>query len=79
MESNFGNGWEGVPAMSSDDLAGLESSLHDLHRSVNRLIEVMQENAGTMDRGEEVLNKLPLLDYYNGELLRNIHDMRPRG
>ncbi|MBW8887595.1 MAG: hypothetical protein JF616_07540 [Fibrobacteres bacterium] len=65
--------------MTSDNLAGLESSLMDLHLSVNRLIEVMQEHAGTLDRGDEVLDKLPLLDYYNGELLRNIHDMRERG
>jgi len=65
--------------MTSDNLAGLESSLMDLHHSVNRLIEVMQEHAGTLDRGDEVLDKLPLLDYYNGELLRNIHDMRERG
>jgi hypothetical protein len=65
--------------MTSDNLAGLESSLMDLHHSVRRLIEVMHEHAGTLDRGEEVLDKLPLLDYYNGELLRNIHDMRERG
>jgi hypothetical protein len=64
--------------MTSDNLAGLESSLMDLHHSVNRLIEAMQEHAGSLDRGDEVLDKLPLLDYYNGELLRNIHDMRER-
>lgn len=65
--------------MISDNLAGLEASLMDLHHSVSRLIEVMQEHAGTLDRGDEVLDKLPLLDYYNDELLRNIHDMRERG
>jgi hypothetical protein len=65
--------------MSSENLAGLEASLMDLHHSVNRLIQVMQEHACTLERGNEVLDKLPLLDFYNGELLRNIHDMRDRG
>ena len=65
--------------MTSDNLAGLEASLMDLHQSVTRLIEAMQVHAGTLDRGDEVLDKLPLLDYYNDELLRNIHDMRENG
>jgi hypothetical protein len=65
--------------MTSDNLASLEDSLMDLHHSVNRLIRVMQEHADTLERGDEVLDKLPMLDFYNDELLRNIHNMRERG
>jgi hypothetical protein len=65
--------------MSPENLTSLEDSLLDLHRSVNRLIQVMQDHAGTLDRGEDVLDKLPMLDFYNDELLRNIHNMRERG
>ena len=64
--------------MTPENLASLENSLMDLHHSVNRLIEVMQEHAGSLDRGDEVLDKLPILDFYNDELLRNIHNMRAR-
>ncbi|MDB5104347.1 MAG: hypothetical protein JWP91_2036 [Fibrobacteres bacterium] len=62
----------------SDDLIGLEDSLMDLHLSVNKLIKVIQDNASNLERGEEVLNKLPLLDFYNEDLLRNIGNMRSR-
>ena len=64
--------------MTPDNMASLEDSLMDLHNSVNRLIKVMQEHAGSLDRGDEVLDKLPMLDFYNDELLRNIHNMRER-
>jgi hypothetical protein len=64
--------------MSPENLASLEDSLMDLHNSVNRLIRVMQDHAGTLDCGEQVLDKLPMLDFYNDELLRNIHNMRER-
>lgn len=64
--------------MTPDNMANLEDSLMDLHHSVNRLIKVMQEHAGSLDRGDEVLDKLPILDFYNDELLRNIHNMRER-
>jgi hypothetical protein len=60
----------------TQDSAGLAASLMDLHLSVNRLIEVIQENAATMDRGGEVMDKLPMLDFYNDDLLRNIQAMR---
>jgi hypothetical protein len=43
------------------------------------LIKVIQENASTLERGNEVLNKLPLLDFYNDDLLRNIDNMRNLG
>ena len=61
---------------NTENLAGLEESLLGLHVSVNKLIKVIQENAATLDRGEEVLNKLPMLDFYNDDLLRNIQAMR---
>ncbi|HKP97367.1 MAG TPA: hypothetical protein VJ385_16595 [Fibrobacteria bacterium] len=64
---------------NTEDLTGLEESLMDLHLSVNKLIKVIQENASSLEKGEEVLNKLPLLDFYNDDLLRNIGNMRPRG
>ena len=59
-----------------EDLAELEESLMGLHESVNKLIKVIQDNAANLDRGDEVLNKLPILDFYNDDLLRNIQAMR---
>jgi len=59
-------------------MVGLEDSLMDLHHSVNKLIKVIQDNAGTLDRGAEVLDKLPILDFYNDDLLRNINNMRAK-
>lgn len=56
--------------------AVLEESLLDLHSSVNRLIRVIQENAVSLERGREIMDKLPLLDFYNDDLLRNIRSMR---
>jgi hypothetical protein len=64
--------------MSPENLVSLEDSLLDLHQSVNRLIKVMQDQAATLTCGEAVLDKLPMLDFYNDELLRNIHNMRER-
>lgn len=64
--------------MSPENLISLEDSLLDLHHSVNRLIKVMQDHASTLACGEDVLDKLPMLDFYNDELLRNIHNMRER-
>jgi hypothetical protein len=61
---------------NTDNLAGLEASLMGLHLSVTKLIKVIQDNAATLDRGDEVLNKLPMLDFYNDDLLRNIEAMR---
>lgn len=64
--------------MHTESTIGLEDSLMDLHHSVTKLIKVIQDNAGTLDRGAEVLDKLPMLDFYNDDLLRNIHNMRSR-
>ena len=63
---------------SGEDLVGLEDSLMDLHVSVAKLIRVIQTNAASLDRGQDVLDKLPLLDFYNDDLLRNIENMRAR-
>ena len=52
--------------------SGLEDSLLDLHVCVHRLIKVIQNDANRLDRGREILDKLPLLDFYNDDLLRNI-------
>lgn len=62
----------------SKELVGLEESLMDLHLSVNKLIRVIQENSDSLERGDEILNKLPILDFYNDDLLRNIGNMRSR-
>lgn len=56
----------------------LEDSLLDLHASVNRLIKVIQTSAPDLDQGEAILNKLPLLDFYNDDLLRNIKSLKTR-
>ena len=56
--------------------ASLEDSLFDLHSSVNRLIRVIHQNAGTLDKGQEILDKLPLLDFYNDDLLRNLNTLK---
>lgn len=64
--------------MHADSMTSLEDSLMDLHHSVTKLIKVIQDNAATLDRGAEVLDKLPMLDFYNDDLLRNINNMRGR-
>jgi hypothetical protein len=61
-----------------ENLLGLEDSLMDLHISVNKLIKVIHENAATLERRGEIMDKLPLLDFYNDDLLRNINTMRDR-
>jgi hypothetical protein len=50
----------------------MEDSLLALHGSVARLISMIQENAPGMEKEREILDKLPLLDFYNDDLLRNI-------
>jgi hypothetical protein len=57
----------------------LEASLLDLHTSVNRLLKAIQANAGSLDRGQEILDKLPLLDFYNDDLMRHIYTLRRGG
>lgn len=57
----------------------LEASLLDLHASVNRLLKAIQSNAGNLARGQEILDKLPLLDFYNDDLMRHIHALRRGG
>jgi hypothetical protein len=62
----------------TQSISGLEDSLLSLHASVSKLIKVIQDNAPIMDRKEEIMNKLPLLDFYNDDLLRNIHSLKNR-
>lgn len=57
--------------------AALEASLADLHASVKRLIHSIQVNAESMEHGPEILDKLPLLDFYNDDLKRNLDSMGP--
>lgn len=59
--------------------SGLEASLIDLHASVNRLIRAIHANAGTLERSGEILDKLPMLDFYNDDLLRNIRTLKRGG
>ncbi len=54
----------------------LKESLRSLHHSVNRLILVIRDNAECLDNTEEILNRLPLLDFYNDDLLRNIESLK---
>jgi hypothetical protein len=60
----------------SQHVQNLEGSLLDLHASVHKLIKIIQDNAETLDKKNEILNKLPMLDFYNDELLRNIASLR---
>lgn len=66
----------GATLRDPEELVGLEESLMELHLSVNKLIRVIQENSNSLERGEEILDKLPILDFYNDDLLRNIGNMR---
>lgn len=59
--------------------SSLEASLLDLHASVAKLIQIIQANSATLDRSQEILDKLPLLDFYNDDLLRNIQSLRQGG
>jgi hypothetical protein len=58
--------------------SGLEDSLLNLHASVGKLIKVIQDNATILDRKAEILDKLPLLDFYNDDLLRNIESLKKK-
>lgn len=55
-----------------DQIQELRASLTDLHGSVSRLIAVIQENAQFLEDSEAVMDKLPMLDFYNDDLKRNI-------
>jgi methyl-accepting chemotaxis protein len=60
----------------NDDLLALQASLQDLHGSVHRLIQVIQENASYLADSEAIMDKLPILDFYNDDLKRNIEAIR---
>ncbi len=57
-------------------MAELQFSLGGLYASVSKLILLIQENADTLERKDEVLNKLPLLDFYNDDLFCHIQSLR---
>jgi hypothetical protein len=56
----------------SPDTRQLELSLLELHASVARLIRVIGENSPRLNENREILDKLPLLYFYNDDLLRHI-------
>jgi hypothetical protein len=60
------------PERPSDDIQTLTASLTELHASVHRLIQVCQDSAQYIVNSQEMLDKLPLLDFYNDDLQRNI-------
>jgi hypothetical protein len=59
-----------------NNIKELEASLVDLHSSVARLIQVIQVNGHRLEDAELILNKLPMLDFYNDDLRRNIDSLR---
>jgi hypothetical protein len=60
----------------NDELQALQDSLQELHGSVDRLIQVIQANAVYLVDSEAIMNKLPILDFYNDDLKRNIEAIR---
>ncbi len=61
---------------ASEKLIDLEKTLLGLHTSVANLISVIGKNASRLEGGEEALNKLPILDFYNDDLLRITKTLR---
>lgn len=62
-----------------EQIQELRASLSDLHGSVSRLIAVIQENAQYLEDSEAVMDKLPMLDFYNDDLKRNIDALGQTG
>lgn len=60
----------------NDELQELQASLQELHGSVHRLIQVIQENSAYLADSEAIMDKLPILDFYNDDLKRNIEAIR---
>jgi hypothetical protein len=61
---------------NTESLIGLGDSLMELHVSVVKLIGAIQGMAHALDDNEKILDLLPMLDFYNDDLLRNINKMR---
>jgi hypothetical protein len=61
---------------SSEDITGLEDSVQQLHTAVNHLIWIIQENAAFLPGGRDILDKLPLLDFYNHDLLQQLESLQ---
>ena len=56
--------------------AELERTLFNLHVSVSKLVHALNDNAGLFDNADEILNKLPMLDFYNDDLLTSIQALK---
>ncbi len=56
----------------------LERSLLNLYVSISRLITVLEENAEVFDNRDEILDRLPLLDFYNDDLLESIRSIKTK-
>ncbi len=61
---------------SPEQIQELAASLTDLHGSVSKLIAVLQANAHRLEEAPSLMDKLPLLDFYNDDLKRNIEALR---
>lgn len=48
----------------------------ELHVSVVKLINAIQGMSHTLEDKDKILNMLPMLDFYNDDLLRNINTIR---
>ncbi len=57
--------------------SGIAVPVHmELHVSVVKLIGAIQGISHTLEEKDKILNMLPLLDFYNDDLLRNINKIR---
>ena len=59
-----------------EDLTGLEDAVVQLHTAVNHLIWIIHENADFIPQGREILDKLPLLDFYNQDLITQLENLQ---
>ncbi len=62
----------------AENIRQLHQSLEELHASVEKLIGAIREQAPLLEDGDRVLDKLPLLDFYNDDLRRNIDNLGDR-
>lgn len=61
---------------SPEKIQELATSLTELHVSVSRLIAVLHANAHQLEEAPSIMDKLPMLDFYNDDLKRNIEALR---
>jgi len=60
----------------SENIRELTSSLLGLHASIDKLIKTLQQNAHQLEDSRQIMDKLPLLDFYNDDLQRNIEILK---